>query len=244
MLLDTETSPNTAFVWGLFDQNVALSQLIDTSEILCWSAKWFGEKEVIFDSIMDSSRKQMLRRIHRLLDEADTVVTYNGNRFDIPVLNKEFFLSGMMPPSPYKKVDLYQTIKRQFRFASNKLDHVAEQMGLGKKKETNFKLWVDCMNKDPGAWKIMEEYNRHDTVLLEGLYIKSLPWIANHPNFGMYSNGEIVCPTCGSTHIQRRGIQRAKALSYVRYQCQECGSWFKGTKAIASEKKPQLGRIE
>ena len=34
LLLDTETSPNTAFVWGLFNENIPLARLIDTSEVL------------------------------------------------------------------------------------------------------------------------------------------------------------------------------------------------------------------
>ena len=243
LLLDIETSPNTAFVWGLFNENIPLARLIDSSEVLCWSAKWYGEKEMFFDSIYQSSRRRLLKRIHSLLNVADAVVTYNGNRFDIPVLNKEFFMEGMLPPAPYKKIDLYQTIRRQFRFVSNKLDHVADQLGLGKKKETDFKLWVDCMNKDKAAWAKMEDYNRHDVILLEKLYVHSLPWIVNHPNHGLYNNGKIACPTCGKNHIQRRGVSKAKSLTYIRYQCQDCGSWFKSAKAIETDKKPKLGKI-
>ena len=243
LLLDTETSPNTAFVWGLFNENIPLARLIDTSEVLCWSAKWYGEKEIMFASVFDSTRKQLLKRIHTLLAEADVVITYNGARFDIPVLNKEFFLAGMVPPAPYKQLDLYQVVKRQFRFASNKLDHISEELGFGKKKETTFKLWVDCMNRDPNAWAIMEDYNRHDVVLLEKLYMVAMPWITNHPNHGLYKDGEMVCPTCGGIHIQKRGFARAKSLTYRRYQCQECGSWFKDTKAIDKDKKPKLGKI-
>jgi len=181
LLLDIETSPNTAYVWGLFNENIPLARLIDSSEVLCWSAKWYGDTEIMFSSVLQSSRKKLLKGIHSLLSDADAVVTYNGNRFDLPVLNKEFFMEGMSPPAPYKRIDLYQTVKQQFRFTSNKLDHVADQLGFGKKKDTTFQLWVDCMNQDEAAWKSMEEYNRHDVVLLEQLYTKVLPWISNHP---------------------------------------------------------------
>ena len=243
LLLDIETSPNTAYVWGLWGENIPLARLIDSSEVMCWSAKWLGEKEMMFDSYHLSSNKNMLKRIHALLSEADAVVTYNGNRFDIPVLNKEFLLYGLKPPAPYKKIDLYTTTKRQFRFVSNKLDYICEQLGLGNKIETDFKLWVDCMNHDAGAWEKMEGYNRHDVILLEKLYMLLLPWVENHPNHGMYADGKLVCPNCGGDHIQKRGFSFAKALKYIRFQCQGCGRWFKSSKAVDVDKKPKFGKI-
>lgn len=243
LLLDIETSPNTAYVWGLFNENIPLARLIDSSEVLCWSAKWLGHEDVMFNSILVSTRKQVLRQIHKLLNDADAVVTYNGNKFDLPVLNKEFLLEGITPPSPYKKIDLYRVVRQQFKFTSNKLDHIAEELGFGNKKDTTFQLWVDCMNKDEEAWKTMEDYNKHDVVLLELLYTKLLPWITNHPNFGMYVDGERVCPSCGGTHIQKRGFSFAKALKYIRFQCQDCGTWFKSNKAVDMDKKPKVSRI-
>jgi uncharacterized protein YprB with RNaseH-like and TPR domain len=87
LLLDIETSPNTAHVWGIWDQNIGLNQLLESSYTLCYAAKWLGKKEVIFDSVNKSSQKKMLQGIHKLLDEADAVIHYNGARFDIPTLN-------------------------------------------------------------------------------------------------------------------------------------------------------------
>ena len=121
LLLDIETAPNTAYVWGLFKQNISISQIVDSSAMLCWAAKWLDNEDVMFSSIM-GGRKKMLQRIHKLLDEADAVVHYNGSRFDIPTLNKEFLEAGMSPPSPYAQVDLLKTARQQFRFPSNKLD--------------------------------------------------------------------------------------------------------------------------
>ncbi len=40
---------------------------------------------------------------------APILSNYNGNRFDIPMLNKEFLEAGMPPPSPAKHIDLLQT---------------------------------------------------------------------------------------------------------------------------------------
>jgi DNA polymerase elongation subunit (family B) len=236
LLLDIETSPNTAHVWGLWQQNIGLSALLESSYVLCWAAKWLGEREMFFDSVYQSEEKDMLLGIHKLLEEADAVVHYNGTKFDMPTLNKEFLIHEFDPPAPYNNIDLLRTVRNRFRFPSNKLDYVAQRLGLGKKKETNFKLWIDCMNKDPRAWKKMELYNKQDVILLEKVYNKVLPWIKNHPNRNLYNeqSKSISCPSCGSTKLHKRGIARSIATTYQRYQCQDCGTWSRSNKAETS----------
>jgi hypothetical protein len=232
LLLDVETSPNTVYTWGLFNQFVALNQIIETSKLLCWSAKWLGDKKTIFNSIHQSSPKTVLKGMHKLLDEADCVITYNGNHFDIPVINRELLLHGFKPPSPYKSLDLYQTVKRQFKFSSNKLDHVCSQLNLGNKYHTDFKLWVDCMNNVDKAWIDMEKYNRNDVVLLERLYDTILPYIKNHPNQNLYTNGQHVCPNCGGSHLHKRGVSYTISGTYQRYVCLTCRAWSRDNKKI------------
>jgi DNA polymerase elongation subunit (family B) len=171
----------------------------------------------------------MLKSIHALLDEADAVVHYNGLNFDIPCLNKEFLIYGMSPPAPYKNVDLYRTVKNQFKFTSNKLDHVIQRLGLGAKVETTFQLWVDCMRGDSTAWEHMEKYNKQDVLVLEKLYNVLKAWVPNHPNRSLYTEAtELMCPTCGSKKYHSRGSYYTTVGKYKRYQCQDCGKWFRG----------------
>jgi len=67
LLLDIETSPNTAHVWGLYNQNVSLNQLMESSYVMCWAAKWLDEKEVFFSSIMEDTHRKMIKKIYALL---------------------------------------------------------------------------------------------------------------------------------------------------------------------------------
>jgi len=232
LLIDIETSPNLAHVWGIWQQNVGLNQLLESSQTLCYAAKWLGEDDVEFNSIYSGSRKKMLKSIHKLLDEADAVIHYNGNKFDIPTLNKEFLLEGMPPPSPAKQIDLLQVAKKQFRFVSNKLDYVSQALGLGKKTaHMGHELWIRCMDKDKEAWELMEEYNKNDVVLLEKVYNRFLPWIKHHLNLSTHS-GEAVCPNCGGHHYQKRGFAYTSISKFQRYQCTDCGFWFRGNKNL------------
>lgn len=233
LLLDIETAPNLVHVWGLWQQNVGLPQIMEPGYTLCWSAKWLGSNEVMFSSIQHTNPKRMLLQIWDLLDEADVVCHYNGTKFDIPTLNKEFLIYEMDPPSPYKQIDLLRVARSQFKFPSNKLDYVANALGLGKKtKHIGHELWIKCMANDPEAWKMMEEYNINDVVLLEKVYGKLLPWIKNHPNQNLFTAGEHVCPNCGGKHLQKRGTSHTIAGQYQRYRCSSCGTWSRDTKKI------------
>jgi hypothetical protein len=239
LLLDIETAPNLAHVWKLFDENVGLKQLIDSSYTLCWSAKWYKEPDVYFSSVFHTDMKSMLVGIHKLLGECDAVVHYNGTRFDIPTLNKEFILHAMPPPAPYKQIDLLKTVKDRFRFPSNKLEYVAHILGVGDKIDTSkaggHELWVKCMAGDEAAWKTMQEYNINDTVILEKVYDRLMPWIKGHANHNLYSDtsGDApLCPNCGGSEHQRRGFAYTTVGKYRRYMCKSCGAWFRNNKGL------------
>lgn len=245
LLLDIETAPNLGYVWQLWQQNLGVKQIVHGTYLLCWAAKWYGEKEIMFDSLHQSSKTKMVKGIHKLLDEADVVVHYYGSKFDVPMLNNEFVSLGLAPPAPYKQVDLKKVASDQFRFPSNKLEYVAKALGIGQKADVGantFELWIACMNGDAKAWKKMEIYNIQDVRLLERLYDKFKPWIRNHPIHGTYS-GDLVCPNCGSKHYQSRGKAHTKHLIYDRFQCTDCKTWFRSTSSINKirDKKRHVG---
>jgi hypothetical protein len=79
-----------------------------------------------------------------------------------------------------------KVVRQHFRFPSNKLDYVAQELGLGsKEKHEGFELWVKCMQRDLAAWQKMEKYNIQDVILLEKLYTTLLPWIISTPSRGI-----------------------------------------------------------
>lgn len=229
--IDIETAPNTAHVWGLFNQNVGLNQLQESSYTLCFAAKWHKKKKIIFRSVQNGGEEAMVKMAWKLLDEADAVCHYNGKRFDIPTLNKEFLKYGLAPPSPYKQIDLLMTARRQFKFPSNRLDYVAQALGVGKKQQhEGHALWVKCMAGQRKAWADMKAYNIQDAILLEEVYEKLLPWIANHPNMALYNReGEDEkCPNCGSTKLHKKGRAYTQVGIYQRYRCTDCGTSIRG----------------
>jgi uncharacterized protein YprB with RNaseH-like and TPR domain len=213
-------------VWSLWNQNISLNQLIESSYTLCLGWKWYGEKGRV--NVVRTA--DVPATAAHLLDEADAVVHYNGKSFDIPILQKDILLSGGLPPSPFRQIDLYSVVKRQFRFPSSKLAYVSEALGLeGKVKHPGHEMWIGCMSGDEKSWKTMERYNRRDVVLLEELYDRLLPWIPSHPNRRLY--GGDGCPKC-SGELAPRGYAYTNTGKYRRSRCRDCGAWSRDTRRI------------
>lgn len=231
LLIDIETAPNTVYVWGLYKPIIGLNQIVRTGRVMCFAAKWYGNDVTGFHSEVGGKKahEKMVKYAWQYLNEADAVIHYNGSSFDVPTLNKEFLKLGLAPPAPYQQIDLLKVARKQFRFASNKLDHLLKELELGGKVEhRGFELWVECMNGDLDAWEEMEAYNRGDITGLEPLYERMLPWITTHPNVALYGSfGASVCTNCGSEKLQRRGFHRTRTQAYRRLQCQACGTWLR-----------------
>jgi len=225
--IDIETAPNTAHVWGLFNQNIGINQIQQTGRVMCFASKWYGRREIFFRSEFHHSADEMIEAAHELLDEADAVLSYNGKRFDMPTLNREFVKRGMSPPSPYHHIDLLEVMRASFKFTSNKLDHVLQELEIGSKvRHHGHELWTQCMNGEEKAWALMKRYNIGDVTMMEKLYEVLKPWIRTHPNHAMYTDEtRPVCTNCGSRKLQRRGSQVTRTQKYARFQCVDCGTW-------------------
>jgi hypothetical protein len=230
LVWDIETSPITAYTWGLWQQNVSISQIVESTSIMCVAAKWHRERSTMF-----LRGPTMIPDLWALLDEADVSVTYNGIQFDQKQAHREFVEAGMPKPSPYASVDLLRVVKSQFRFPSNKLDYVVQQLGIGgKTHHTGFQLWIDCMAGDEKAWKLMERYNRNDVRITEKLYDRLLPWIPNHPSVPLHDGLESGCPRCGSLKAHRRGFSYTSASKFQRYLCMNCQGWYRDSTRIGT----------
>lgn len=215
LYLDIETSPIVSYTWGIWEQNVIRKK--DEWRILCYAYKWEGEKIEFVKSKKDD--KELLRKLHKLLDEADFVVAHNGAKFDLPKIRARMMHHGMKPYSPIKVIDTLK-MARKHGFDSKKLDELGDYSGLGRKtKHQGFDLWLGCMNNVEKDWKIMERYNRKDVELLCKVYKWLLPWSENHPVLDY----ERACP-CGSNDIQFRGWTVTKKPKRI-FQCKKCSKY-------------------
>lgn len=198
-------------------------------ELLCADARWYGQKNHEFSAgWLDGGHDAMVRDIWGWFDEAEIVVGYNSDRFDIPHLRTEWLRLGLNPPRPFKSVDLYKVVK-QFGFESKSLDSVTRRLGRpGKALSYSMDLAQACVDGDTKAQKKMRRYNAADVELTEWLYDRLRPWIANHPMIGPFSE-DAVCNRCGSTDlVKAEGTYRAVVIDYLLYRCRNCGGHVRG----------------
>lgn len=242
VLVDIETAPNLGYVWGKYDQNVIAFQR--HSYLLSFAWKVFDEPEIYVRGLDDySSFKKdhaydgdLVNDLWKVFDEADILVAHNGDAFDIRFANSRFAIHNLLPPSTYKTVDTLKIARKHFRFESNKLDDLSQHLELGGKLDSGgFGTWLGCMQGDRDAFARLKDYNGQDVNVLERVYRKIRGWAVNHPNVALYDKTAHLCPTCGSSHVQRRGFARLKSQIRQRWACQDCGHWYQGAIIKKSE---------
>lgn len=180
LVLDIETAPNLVAVYSLRQRYINPKYIKAAGYVLCFSAQFIGEKDVHYAKSPDGHR-EMLEKIHALLLRAEAVVHYNGKKFDMPTLNKEFVVHGLAPIPPRVQIDLFVLVKRAFNFPSYKMDYVCKALGIrGKERHMGWSMWEACMDhlheKHAKAWVVMERYNKGDIRATRALYKKLLPW--------------------------------------------------------------------
>lgn len=250
--LDIETAPVSAFVWRLFKENIGLEQIQHDWFILSFCAKWLGDDRVIYFDQRHRKNKEndlwLLKKLWKLLDEADWVVAQNGKRFDLPKIKARMLLNGMLPFSPVRVVDTMLIAKKEFSFTSNRLAYLSEVLSpeIVKRKHEKFPgflLWKECLAGNMEAWEEMELYNIDDVRSMEVVYLKMRAWDTMAPNVATYdmSDESFRCPTCGSHNVHRRGTYRTGVGVYARYRCMEknCGKWTRGAALLNSKEHRQ-----
>ena len=244
---DIETSPHLSFHWGRWQQNISKIFTMEESRMICWAGKWYGEKEISFMSEWDDGQDAMIEGIWTMLDEADVVIGFNSNKFDIKRVNAEFLRLGLGSPSPYQKIDLLLQARKHFAFSSNKLADLLAELDLSPKltEDVNMSLWIDVVyGRKKRAQQTMKRYNKQDVRSTEEFYDYLLGWIDPHPNWGLFVDdvsdpNKPVCPNCGGRHLSKHKKRYTKVKSYMQWHCNSCGKYSKGRKALASAKEDQ-----
>ena len=221
LLWDIETS------WGLRP---------DLTHLLCISWKWLGAKKVHVSKISDNGRwpdtpglrddKHILEEFSQAFLAADDQVTWYGIKFDEPYVRAKL-AKYRMPTLPHiHHTDLWKTCRKEFSLSSNRLENCAEFLGVEHEKEklSHF-VWQDAQFGNKNALNRIVYRCKIDVLLLEDVYNVMLPYIRSS-RYNKAAHKEYCCPACGEVGtLQRRGTQVAIVKRWVRYHCQNCGSW-------------------
>ena len=239
LLLDIETLPGEGYFFDPRIDYLSADKVIKDVSIACWAAKWLFEPEIMGETVsakdaFNRNDRSVLDGIWKLIDQADIVVFHNGLNFDMPVLYGRFVTYGMKPPAHPATVDTCKTAKTVFKFNYNGLDQLGQRFGIGKKLDTSFTDWRNCLTNDKSATEALNymlTYCKNDIApLLEDVYLTMLPYIPNHPNLGLWSLNEgDCCKNCESTDLYWEGKPYSTPQGlWKSWRCNACGAVGRG----------------
>ena len=248
LLWDIETLPHLGAHWGMWQQNISGSQIFQQGEMLCISYKWLHSTKVHNISPIDRPGFKvdtyqysgwLAEQFIPILEQADFAVAHNGDAFDYKKLKAYSVINGLKPFRA-RKVDTLKMAKAAGMFPKgNKLDNLAEVMGIEQKYHTSMKMWMDIALRRPGYMKQMEKMNAYcdqDVRVLEQVFLRLWPHTeAVMPNIHVLTGGaknHVGCDRCGSQDHYKNGTYIKNVLVYQRHVCRSCGSTFIGRKAI------------
>ena len=227
LFFDIETSPNIGFFWSSgYRINVPYQNIIKERAIICISYKWAGEDKVYHLSWDEEQNdKDLLIKFMGIANEASELVGHNGDKFDLPWIRTRCLYHGIPCFPSYVTIDTLNQARSNFRFNSNRLDYIADFLGIGHKMETGFNLWKEIvLDNSKEALKKMVEYCDNDVILLEKVYNRLSNYVPHKTHYGMLNTGNKgTCPECGSTHLSYVQTRyTAMGTARVQLQCRDC----------------------
>lgn len=225
LFLDIETSPNVGLFWRPgYKLTITHQSIVKERAIICIGYKWEGEKQVHcipWDSKQDD--KALLEKFLPIMNEADEIVAHNGDQFDIKWIRTRCIKHGILMAPDYVSIDTLQKARGKFNFNSNKLDYIAQFLGLGQKKSSGYDLWKKIvLDKDAKALNQMMAYCKQDVILLEKIYKKMDPYIPARSSVAINLND---CPSCGGKMKVSKRRVTASGYKKTQAQCTKCGKY-------------------
>lgn len=247
LCIDLEISPSKFMGWSMFNAFYSVDQIDTEWFIMSYTAKWLGSDEVFYGDLRgkveEEDDTQLLQELWALMDQADIVTGQNQRKFDIKKLNARMIMKGIdRPYSPVKTEDTLDIAKRKFAFTSNKLEWLTKHLNVKYKKLDHgkfagFKLWKECLAENPEAWDEMKEYNIHDVLSTEELWLKIRAWDDKSVNFALYLDDSDMMCACGSKDLSKDGYAYTSVSKFQQYRCNGCGKFMRGRKNLFSKEK-------
>ncbi len=245
-ICDIETLPLILMGWQLWDQNFGIEQVVADGCMLSWAGKFLNESEIYSDILTSEEAKardtsRITKSIWKFLSKADFIIGHNFSQYDVKYINTEF-LRHDLPPLKFGIVDTLVVAKQNFRFSSNKMKYINDQLKIRNKIDNSgFVLWKACSEGDQESLNIMLEYNIGDIGATEELFYRLRPYIRNF-NVALYNDIEAEqCPVCGSTNLVSEGFYMTSAGKWESVRCQNCKCISrKKQNLLTKEKKKSL----
>lgn len=237
---DLESSLMGTLTFGLWNQNISGNRITKHSHLL--SNSWAFNDEspqgvrLSPEDVRDGNDLLVVVDTIRAIEKADLLVTFNGKRFDVPLLKTRALYHGLPPIKFAPHLDLMQESKKNFRFPSNSMQNISLYLGEhGKLATSGRNLWERCyrwQERDDcnEALKQMLTYGLQDIDATRDLHKRLQGWFKSPVNIALITkeingvntkdNHELLCPHCASKDVSKLGSKAFTSVSsFDIYRC-------------------------
>lgn len=240
LYFDLESSLMGTLTFGLWNQNISGNRITKHSHLL--SNSWAFNDEppqgvrLSPEDVAEGNDLLVVVDTIRAIEKADLIVSFNGKKFDVPLLKTRALLHGLPPIKFPPHLDLMQEAKRNFRFPSNSMQNISLYLGEhGKLATSGRNLWERCyhfQNYDDcnDALAQMLEYGLRDIDATRDLHKRMQGWFKSPVNIGLITkeingvntkdNHDLLCPHCSSKDVDKIGSKAYTSVSSFNiYRC-------------------------
>ena len=168
----------------------------------------------------------MLQKFVHVANTADELVGHNGDKFDLAWIRTRCLFHSLDMLPNYTTIDTLKVSRQKFRFNSNRLNYIAQFLGIGSKLKTEFDLWKQVLlENDRKALDRMVRYCQEDVRLLEKVFTRLKNHYPHKTHYGVVFNQDRgSCPECGSENLvkNKRNVM-ASGRVMIQYKCKTCG---------------------
>lgn len=237
---DLESSLMGTLTFGLWNQNISGNRITKHSHLL--SNSWAFNDEppqgvrLSPEDVAEGNDLLVVVDTIRAIEKSDLIISFNGKKFDVPLLKTRALLHGLPPIKFPPHLDLMQEAKRNFRFPSNSMQNMSLYLGEhGKLATSGRNLWERCyhyQNYDDcnDALAQMLEYGLRDIDATRDLHKRMQGWFKSPVNIGLITkeingvntkdNHDLLCPHCSSKDVDKIGSKAYTSVSSFNiYRC-------------------------
>jgi len=169
---------------GYFD--IEASQLKGNwGVVLSWCIKERGKNIYHFDYLKPEdfeakSDARVIKTLVETLSRFNLIYTYYGTRFDITFSRTRALKHSLFFP-PYRSIihiDLYYVARSRLNLHSNRLEYVAELLGVKGKTKLTPEVWCAALFGDQEAMEYVVDHNKRDCLILEKVHQRLEPYMA------------------------------------------------------------------
>lgn len=231
LIYDIETSPCLGWFWRSGKTVIGAHQIRRPGKIICLSYRFThwkaGRVEHLKWSAKQSDEK-MVKKFYDIAADADIIVGHNGDSFDKKWLNTRLAYYNVPTLKHTITEDTLKQTRKQFALPSFKLDFICKFFKIPGKLSTTTGMWERVLfDNCRKSLAEMVSYCDQDVLILDKLYHRIYPYVDHKINMAIYNNNPLACPECGGTNTHKRGFMYTRGGKFQRYQCTDCGNWFK-----------------